>query len=84
MLIIKLENYFMIFDSSEIKKQGVIINITNIFLVFWFDYCTFIRATFLLNSLSSPIKTAAIIIEKNITSQKMIKKYLKKDMINFL
>ena len=65
------------------KKYGVIIDITNDFLAFWSGYCTHIRATFLLSPPSLSIKIAAIKIEEDITSQKIIKKSSKKIWLIF-
>ena len=57
---------------------------TNNFLVFWPSYCTYIRAISLLSLPSLPTKIAAVRIKENITSQKMIKKDLKKNLTDFL
>ena len=62
------------------KKHGFIIDMTNDLLTFWPSYCIFIGATSL-NILSQPrllAETAVIRIEKDIISQKIIKKGSKK------
>ena len=74
----------MILGQLWMKKQGVILNMTNNFLAFWLGYCTYIGAISLLGPLSLLMKTIAVKIEKNIISQKMITKSSKKDMTNFL
>ena len=76
----------MILDRPKMKKHGVIINMINNSLAFWPGYCTHIGATFptILSQPRLPPKTIVIRIEKNITSQKMIKKGSKEDMTNFL
>ena len=58
------------------KKHEVIMDMTNNFLTFWPSHYTNIRASFL-NRLDKPrlsLKTAVIMIEKDITPQKTIKK----------
>ena len=84
MLIIKLENHPIILSQFLIKKHGIIIDIINNFLAFWPEHCIYIRATFLLSLSSLFTKIVAIKIEEDITFEKMIKKGLKKDMIDFL
>ena len=51
------------------KKYGVILNITNNFLAFWFDYFIYIRAIFSTTLSQSRlfIKIAIIRIKKHIT-----------------
>lgn len=68
------------------KKHGVIIDITNNFLVFWPNHCIHIRATSLtiLNQPRLPIETATVRIEKDITPQKMIKRGSKEEITDFL
>lgn len=76
----------MIFSQSWMKKHRVIINMINKFLAFWLGHYIHIRAISLitLSQHRLPIETAIVRIEKIITSWKMIKKGLKKDMTNFL
>ena len=66
------------------KKHRVIIDMTNNSLVFWPGYYIHIGTIFLLSSPSFPMEIAAVKIEEDISSQKMIKKNLKKDMTDFL
>lgn len=74
----------MIFDQSWIKKHKVIIYIINNFLIFWFSDYTYINVDFFLSLLSLSITTTAITTEKNITLKKIIKRQLKKDIINLM
>ena len=68
------------------KKHEVIIDIINDSLAFWLGHCTHIGAILptTLSQLRLPTKTAVVRIEKNISSQKMIKRGSKEDMTNFL
>ena len=66
------------------KKHEIIINITNNFLAFWSNHCTYIEVTFLSSLPSLSIKIAAVKIEKDITPQTIIKKSSKKDITDFL
>ena len=74
----------MILGRPWMKKHGVIIDMTNNSLAFWPGHCTHIGATSLLSPPSLPMETAAVSIEKNIKSQKMITKGSKEDMTDFL
>lgn len=74
----------MIFGQPGIKKHRVIIDIKNNFLAFLPGYCLYIGAISLLTLSSLLKKIAAIIIKEDITSQKIIKRGLNKDMIDFL
>ena len=74
----------MILDRPWMKKHRVIIDMMKNFLAFWPSHCTYIGATSLLNPPSLPMETAAITIKEDITSRKMIKRGLKKDMTDFL
>ena len=84
LLIIKLENHFIIFAQIQIKKHGIIIDIIKNSLVFWPKHYTHIRTIFLLNLSSLFIEIIAIKIKKKFISQKIIKKGLKDDIIYFL
>ena len=66
------------------KKYGIIIDMTNNFLAFWPGHYIHIEANFLLSPPSLHIKTVTIIIEEDITPQKIIKRGSKKDMTDFL
>ena len=68
------------------KKHGVIIDMTNNFLVFWPGYYIYIGAISPTTPSQPrlPMETAVVRIEKYITAQKIIKKGLKEDMNNFL
>ena len=68
------------------KKQGIIIDITNNFLVFWPSHCSQIRVfpSTILSQSIFPMKTAFIKIDKDITSQKRLKRGLTKDMTDLL
>ena len=74
----------MIFDRPWMKKHGVIIDITNNSLAFLPGHCTHIGPTYLLTQSSFSTEIATFTIEKNITSQKMIKKGLKRRYDQFL
>ena len=68
------------------KKHEIIINMTNNSLAFWPGNCIYIRATSftILSEPRLPAKTAVVRIEKDITTQKMIKRGSKEDMTNFV
>ena len=68
------------------KKHIIIINMTISSLALCYGHYIYIRAIFytILSQLRLLVKIAVVRIEKNITLQKMIKKGLKKNMINFL
>ena len=86
LLITKLGNHPMILGRLWMEKQGVIIDITNNSLAFWPDHYTHIGTTSP-TTLSQPrltAESAVIKIEKDITPWKIIKRGLKKDMIDFL
>ena len=76
----------MIFSQSWMKKQGIIIDMTNDSLAFWPGYCIQIGATSFTTLSQLRLSTAipVVRIEKDITSQKMIKKGSKKNMTDFL
>ena len=59
-------------------------DMTNNFLVFWPSYYIYIGTIFLLSLSSLPLEIAAIKIKEDIIPQKMIIRYLKEDMMNFL
>ena len=84
LLITKLGNHPMILGRPWMKKHGVIIDMTNNSLAFWPGHCTHIRAISLLSPPSLPTEIAAVTIEEDITSRKMIKRGSKKDMTDFL
>ena len=65
------------------KKHEVIIDTTNNFLAFWPGHYRYIRAIFSLSLPNLSTKIAAVKIEKDIIPQKIIKKGLKNDIINF-
>ena len=64
----------MILGQPWIKKHGVIIDITNNYLVSWPSYYTYIKAFLfiILSQLILLIKTIVVRIKKNITLQKII------------
>ena len=66
------------------KKHEVIIDMTDNFFVFWPSHYIHIGVIFLINPFSLSMETTTIKIEKDITSQKMIKMGSKEDMTNFL
>ena len=66
------------------KKHGVIIDMRNDSLAFWPGHYTYIGATSVLSPFSLPTETAAVMIEEDITPQKMIKRGSKKDITDFL
>ena len=66
------------------KKHRVIIDMTNNSLAFWPSHCIHIEATSLLSPPNLPIETAAVTIKEDITSQKIIKRDSKENMIDFL
>ncbi len=76
----------MILGQLFMKRHKVIINMINDSLAFWPDYCIYNGATFC-TKLSLPsllLEKVAVKIEKDITSQKIIKSDTKKDMTDFL
>lgn len=69
----------MIFNQTYIKKYGVIMDIINNSIALWLNYCVNIRSisAIISSQFSLPMQTATVIIKKDITSQKMIKRHSK-------
>ena len=86
LLITKLGNHSIILDQLWIKKHGVIIDMTNNSLTFWPGHCTYVRVSPLtiLSQPTFPTKTAVVVIEKNITLQKIINKGSMEDKTDVL
>lgn len=86
LLITKIENYPIIFGQPQMKKYGVVIDIENNSLAFWHSHYIYIEATspITLSLPSLPTEIIAVKIEEAITSQLIMKKCSKEDIIDFL